>query len=103
MRQTSLVAIVMTLLLPSLALAWGGDGHQLVCMIAEDHLSTVAKANVHDLLGSLIAQARFKIGLHLQCDRHVVSDIVDGYTRLHEHLQHPCSDCEELYNLPPLQ
>lgn len=31
------------LLVPSTLFAWGGDGHQIVCLIAEDHLSPAAK------------------------------------------------------------
>ncbi|HEY2584453.1 MAG TPA: S1/P1 nuclease, partial [Tepidisphaeraceae bacterium] len=31
--------------------AWGGDGHQIVCLIAEDRLTPSAKAAIHDLLG----------------------------------------------------
>jgi hypothetical protein len=49
------------LIAPSLAFAWGGDGHQLVCMIAEYHLTPVAKANVHDLLGKDINISDFGI------------------------------------------
>lgn len=44
-------AVLSILLLPSLAHAWGGDGHQIVCLIAEDRLTHAAKAAVHDLLG----------------------------------------------------
>jgi hypothetical protein len=33
------------------ARGWGGDGHQLVCMIAEYRLTPAAKAGFHDLLG----------------------------------------------------
>jgi hypothetical protein len=40
--------------LPSLAFAWGGDGHQIVCLIAEDRLTPAAKAGIHDLLGPII-------------------------------------------------
>src|SRR5687768_6860687 len=39
------------LMLPSLCLAWGGEGHQLVALIAESHLTPAAKAAVKDLLG----------------------------------------------------
>src|SRR4051812_20261854 len=30
---------------------WGGMGHQIVALIAEDHLSPAAKAGIRDLLG----------------------------------------------------
>lgn len=38
-------------LFPATAFAWGGDGHQITCLIAEDHLTPEAKAGIHDLLG----------------------------------------------------
>ncbi len=38
--------------LPSLACAWGGDGHQIVCLIAEHRLTPAAKAGIHELLGA---------------------------------------------------
>lgn len=41
----------LVLLIPSTVFAWGGDGHQIVCLIAEVHLSPAAKAGIHDLLG----------------------------------------------------
>ena len=31
-------------------LAWGGDGHQIVAIIAEERLTPEAKAAIHDLL-----------------------------------------------------
>lgn len=44
--------LILSLLgLPSLAYAWGGDGHQIICLIAEDHLTPKASAAIHDLLG----------------------------------------------------
>ena len=45
-------AIIVTALLPSITLAWGGDGHQLICLIAEDRLTPAAKAGIHALLGN---------------------------------------------------
>jgi hypothetical protein len=39
-------------LLPSFAFAWGGDGHQITALIAEDRLTPAAKAGIHDLLGT---------------------------------------------------
>ena len=41
---------LLTTLLPSIIYAWGGDGHQLICLIAEDRLTPSAKAAIHDLL-----------------------------------------------------
>lgn len=43
--------LLFVLLIPSTLFAWGGDGHQIVCLIAEEHLSSAAKAGIHDLLG----------------------------------------------------
>src|SRR5438552_198280 len=37
--------------LPLFAFAWGGDGHQIVALIAEDRLSSAAKEGIHALLG----------------------------------------------------
>jgi hypothetical protein len=42
---------LLVFLFPAIAHAWGGDGHQLVCLIAEDHLTPAAWAAIHDLLG----------------------------------------------------
>ena len=35
-----------------MAFAWGGDGHQLVCLIAEDRLTPAAKKAIHEILGN---------------------------------------------------
>jgi hypothetical protein len=43
--------LALVLLIPSAVFAWGGDGHQLVALIAEDHLTPEAKAGIHELLG----------------------------------------------------
>jgi nuclease S1 len=45
-------ALATILLLPCLARAWGGDGHQIICLIAEDQLTPEARAAVHELLGA---------------------------------------------------
>lgn len=37
--------------LPSRALAWGGDGHQIAALIAEERLTPEAKAGIGSLLG----------------------------------------------------
>ena|SRR5829696_7144215 len=42
---------LLVVLLPSLCHAWGGEGHQLIALIAEDQLTPQAKAAVKDLLG----------------------------------------------------
>lgn len=39
------------LILPSLAFAWGGEGHQVVALIAERHLTPEAQRQIHELLG----------------------------------------------------
>ena len=46
-----LLAILVLLSVPVSAFAWGGDGHQIVCLIAEERLTPAAKAGIHDLLG----------------------------------------------------
>ena len=51
MRLTRFVLALLLVLSPSIALAWGGDGHQLICLIAEDHLTPTSKAGIHSLLG----------------------------------------------------
>src|SRR5688572_19125181 len=42
---------LLVLLIPSLCFAWGGEGHQLIALIAEDQLTPQAKAAVKELLG----------------------------------------------------
>jgi hypothetical protein len=44
------LAPLLVLLVPSLCLAWGGEAHQLVALIAEDHLTPTARAAVTELL-----------------------------------------------------
>lgn len=46
------IAAVAVLLLPCLAFAWGGDGHQIVALIAEERLKPATKAAIHGLLGA---------------------------------------------------
>jgi hypothetical protein len=41
----------LVLFIPATVFAWGGDGHQIVCLIAEEHLTPAAKAGIHELLG----------------------------------------------------
>ena len=41
---------LLVLLLPCLCHAWGGEGHQLVALIAEEHLTPAARAAVKELL-----------------------------------------------------
>jgi hypothetical protein len=49
---------VLVLLIPSLCHAWGGEGHQLVALIAEEHLTPAAKAAAKELLdGANISDA----------------------------------------------
>jgi len=50
-RKYGLLVAVLSLLLPSIVHAWGGEGHQIVCLIAEDRLTPAAKAGIHQLLG----------------------------------------------------
>jgi hypothetical protein len=51
LRVKCTAPLAVLLLLPSIALAWGGDGHQVICLIAEDRLTPAAKAGIHGLLG----------------------------------------------------
>ncbi len=52
MATTKLRLATVTLLLtPSLAFAWGADGHRIVADIASHYLTDEAKAAVKDLLG----------------------------------------------------
>jgi hypothetical protein len=48
-RWAAAAAVVLTL--PSRAVAWGGDGHQIVALIAEERLTPEARRAVADLLG----------------------------------------------------
>jgi hypothetical protein len=42
---------VLVLFISPVVRAWGGDGHQLTCLIAEDRLTPAAKKGIHELLG----------------------------------------------------
>ena len=46
-RLTALIIF----LLPASLYAWGGDGHQIVCLIAEERLTPAGKAGIKELLG----------------------------------------------------
>jgi hypothetical protein len=48
--MTRLTAAIV-LALPTLAFAWGGEGHQIVALIAEKHLTPQAHAAAKELLG----------------------------------------------------
>src|SRR5687768_12079862 len=51
-------ATLLVLLLPTICQAWGGEGHQLLALIAEDQLTPAAKAAVKELLdGANISDA----------------------------------------------
>ena len=45
------ITTILLLLSPSLALAWGKDGHRVVARIAEKHLTAKAKQAVQQILG----------------------------------------------------
>ncbi|MFT3788269.1 MAG: S1/P1 nuclease [Tepidisphaeraceae bacterium] len=47
----SLALACMVLGFAANAFGWGGEGHQVVCLIAENHLTDNAKAGIHELLG----------------------------------------------------
>src|SRR4051812_28669498 len=52
------LSFLLVVLLPCLCFAWGGEGHQLVALIAEDELSPAAQAQVKELLdGAHISDA----------------------------------------------
>ena len=46
------VATACALLSPTPAKAWGEDGHYIVAMIAENHLTPKARANIRNLIGN---------------------------------------------------
>jgi hypothetical protein len=49
--RSYILTTIILLLLPATVRAWGGDGHQIVCLIAEERLSPAAKAGIRELLG----------------------------------------------------
>ena len=49
-RRTTTIALA-AILIPSVCFAWGRDGHRIIGHIAEQFLSTNARAAVRDLLG----------------------------------------------------
>jgi hypothetical protein len=49
---TTFLAMLLIASAPSPAWGWGGTGHQIVCLIAEEHLTPKAKSLIHDLLGA---------------------------------------------------
>jgi hypothetical protein len=52
------VLLLLVVLFPATCFAWGGEGHQLVALIAEHQLTPQAKAMVKDLLdGDKISDA----------------------------------------------
>jgi hypothetical protein len=51
MPQLPWLCLAVASLLPSLACAWGGEGHQVVALIAEERLTPKASAAIHELLG----------------------------------------------------
>lgn len=46
-----LLASVLVTCIPSMLFAWGGDGHQITALIAEEHLNPETKKAIHELLG----------------------------------------------------
>jgi S1/P1 Nuclease len=51
LARMKLVSFAILLLLPYVALAWDVDGHQIVAIIAEEHLAPATKDAIHVLLG----------------------------------------------------
>jgi hypothetical protein len=52
-----LLALLLMSLMPARASAWGGSGHRIVAMIAENHLSPRARQRVAELLGDDVSLA----------------------------------------------
>jgi hypothetical protein len=50
-RRTVAFSLMLVLVLTGRGLAWGGEGHQVVALVAENHLTEAAKAGMHQLLG----------------------------------------------------
>jgi S1/P1 Nuclease len=50
-RLATLAALLLVTCCCRSALAWGGEGHQIVAIIAETHLTPEATAGIHKLLG----------------------------------------------------
>ena len=50
-RLIAIAAIAAAVVMPSAALAWGHEGHEVVALIAASELSPAAKAQVEQLLG----------------------------------------------------
>jgi hypothetical protein len=46
------LALLLLLLFPAGAFGWGGMGHQIVALIAENHLTPEAKAGIRELIGN---------------------------------------------------
>jgi len=44
--------VLLLLVFTPRAYGWGGEGHQVVALIAENHLSDAAKVGIHELLGA---------------------------------------------------
>lgn len=51
MRFATLTAFVLLAALPSQALAWGKTGHRVVAALAEQRLSGLARAQIHEIMG----------------------------------------------------
>src|SRR4051812_31910810 len=49
--RISFAVVLVASLLPRCVYGWGGEGHQVVALIAENHLSDAATAGIHELLG----------------------------------------------------
>jgi hypothetical protein len=56
-RLIALVVIAAAVVMPSVAWAWGNEGHEVVALIAASELSPAAKAQVEQLLGGDAASA----------------------------------------------
>jgi len=58
MRALRYLAVALLLTLPAFSFGWGGEGHQIVALIAEKHLSPAIQQQIKDLLdGAEISDA----------------------------------------------
>jgi hypothetical protein len=54
---------LLVLIIPSLCYGWGGEGHQLIALIAEEKMTPEARAAVAELLdGAHISDAEIAVG-----------------------------------------
>jgi hypothetical protein len=52
MRRLFTLTLAMVVLAPNFCWAWGGEGHQIIATVAEDHLDETTKVMIQSLLGN---------------------------------------------------